>query len=52
LDQDEWDSLTALEAMAYFDEEFNIKIEPEVLFNSNSFEDLYNSLFKKMFNIY
>jgi acyl carrier protein len=46
LDLDEWDSMIALATMAHFDEEFNIKIEPETLFKSNSFKDLYNSLFK------
>jgi len=47
LDLDDWDSLTALETIAHFDEEFNLTIEPEILYNSNSFEELYNSLFKK-----
>ena len=47
LDLDEWDSMIALATMAYFDEEFNLKIEPEVLFNSNSFEELYNAINKK-----
>ena len=46
LELDEWDSLTALETIAYFDEEFNLTIEPQILYNSKSFEDLYNSLFK------
>tara|TARA_B100001059_G_C17422886_1_gene374096 strand:+ start:149 stop:376 length:228 start_codon:yes stop_codon:yes gene_type:complete len=47
LDLDDWDSLTALETIAHFDEEFNLIIEPEILYNSNSFEDLYNSVLKK-----
>jgi acyl carrier protein len=45
LDLDEWDSMISLATMAYFDEEFNVKIEPDVLFDSNNFQELYNKLF-------
>lgn len=45
LDLDEWDSMIALATMAHFDEEFNVKIEPDVLFDSNNFQELHNKLF-------
>jgi len=44
LDLDEWDSMIALATMAHFDEEFNIKIEPDFLFESNNFQELYDKL--------
>ena len=47
LDLEEWDSMIALATMAHFDEEFGLKIEPTVLFNSNSFKELHQSLFNE-----
>ena len=47
LDLDEWDSMTALAVMAHFDEEFDLKIEPGVLFKCNSFKELYDLLYNK-----
>ena len=44
LDLDEWDSMVALATMAHFDEKFKITIEPEVLFNCQSFSDLLSKI--------
>ena len=46
-DLDEWDSMTALSVIAHFDEEFDLKIEPDILFKCNSFKELYDLLYNK-----
>ena len=47
LDLEEWDSMTALLTISHFDEEHNLSIEPEILFNCNSFKELHSCLFNK-----
>jgi acyl carrier protein len=44
---DEWDSLILLSIIAHFEQNFNILISPQSLFDNNTFEDLYNSIIKE-----
>ena len=40
-----WDSLFILELIMMIDEKYNIKIETDVILNSNTIEDLHKSIF-------
>jgi acyl carrier protein len=40
-----WDSLFILELIIMIDEKYNIKIETDVILNSNTIEDLHKSIF-------
>lgn len=43
-DIDEWSSLVVLSLIAHFEEKFNIVIAPKMIYENNTFEDLYNSI--------
>jgi acyl carrier protein len=40
-----WDSLFILELIMMIDEKYNIKIETDIILNSNTIEDLHKSIF-------
>jgi acyl carrier protein len=40
-----WDSLFILELIMMIDEKYNIKIETDVILNSNTIEDLHKTIF-------
>jgi acyl carrier protein len=40
-----WDSLFILELIMMIDEKYNIKIETDVILNSNTIEDLHKKIF-------
>lgn len=44
---DDWSSITALDVIGMVDEEFGIAIKGEDIRNSNTIEDLYNSIISK-----
>ena len=43
---DEWDSLVVLSIIVHFEQNFQLVISPQSLFDNDTFEDLYNSLIK------
>lgn len=43
-DLDEWSSLVVLSIIAHFEEKFNIVIAPKMIYENDTFEDLYNSI--------
>lgn len=45
-DLDEWDSLIVLSIIVHFEQNFQLVISPQSLFDNNTFEDLFNSLTK------
>lgn len=45
-DLDEWDSLIVLSIIVHFEQNFQLVISPQSLYDNNTFEDLYNSLIK------
>jgi acyl carrier protein len=45
-DLDEWDSLVVLSIIVHFEQNFQLVISPQSLFDNDTFEDLYNSLIK------
>lgn len=45
-DLDEWDSLIVLSIIVHFEQNFQLVVSPQSLYDNNTFEDLYNSLIK------
>ncbi len=41
---EEWDSLIVLSIIAHFDQNFNVIIPPQFLFDNNTFEELFNAI--------
>ena len=46
-DLDEWDSMIALAIMAMADEQYDVRISPDEMTNSQTIEELYNIVASK-----
>lgn len=44
---EEWDSLIVLSIIAHFDQNYNVIISPQSLYESNTFEELFINIYNK-----